>query len=73
MVSFFSIVIVLYIVLVAYITSAIWHGFYPGYYIFFIHIGFIHQLSKNFYKLSLKYPNLPIYDNIVYKMIRLLF
>lgn len=50
-------------------VSAIWHGFYPSYYIAFLHWGFVSTLARYFYKLSMNYPNFD-YSNPVYKMIK---
>lgn len=32
--------------LVVFVVSAIWHGFYPGYYLFFVQLYFIQQAAK---------------------------
>jgi len=32
--------------LIAFVISAIWHGFYPGYYLFFVQLYFIQQIGK---------------------------
>ena len=52
-----------------YIVSAIWHGFYPSYYVSFVHWGFVSTLSRYFYKLSLNYPKFN-YNNPIYRIIR---
>jgi lysophospholipid acyltransferase len=41
----------------AFVTSAIWHGFYPTYYVFFILFSFLTEVSKQAYVSDLsKYP-----------------
>jgi lysophospholipid acyltransferase len=32
--------------LIVFLISAVWHGFYPGYYLFFIQLYFIQQIAK---------------------------
>merc|ERR1712151_1495269 len=33
--------------LTTFVVSAIWHGFYPGFYIFFINVAFVDYVSKH--------------------------
>ena len=32
--------------MITFLVSAVWHGFYPGYYIFFIELGLVDYISK---------------------------
>eukprot|EP00850_Spirogloea_muscicola_P016580 SM000135S27024 [mRNA] locus=s135:274725:278243:- [translate_table: standard] len=38
------------------VVSAVWHGVYPGYYLFFVNCAVAQQASKAYYKLHLKIP-----------------
>lgn len=55
---------------VTFLVSALWHGFYPAYYISFLHWGFINTISQYCYKASVNNPKFPYYNNILYKIIR---
>jgi len=39
------------------LVSAMWHGFYPGYYFAFFQASFIFLLTKYLYKWSINYEN----------------
>lgn len=54
---------------VTFLVSAFWHGFYPSYYVAFIHWFMVSSLARFLYKLSLNYPKFP-YENIFYKILR---
>ena len=54
-----------------FLTSALWHGFYPGYFFAFFHWSLIVILSKKCYQFTLNYPAFN-YDNFVYKLARYL-
>jgi len=49
--------------------SALWHGFYPGYFIAFFNWSLVSILAKYCFKASLNYPNFN-YNNIFYKIVR---
>ena len=51
--------------------SALWHGFYPGYFLAFFNWSILSILAKYFYKASLNYKNFN-YDNILYKIFKFL-
>jgi len=50
-------------------VSALWHGFYPGYFISFFMWSLFSLIAKSCYKISLKYPNFN-YENPIYKILR---
>ena len=35
------------VTIVTFIVSAFWHGFYPGYYIFFVLLAFVQEIAKD--------------------------
>jgi len=49
--------------------SALWHGFYPGYFIAFFNWSLLSILAKYCFKTSLNYPNFN-YNNKVYILVR---
>jgi len=54
---------------VTFMVSALWHGFYPGYFIAFFHWSLVTIVAKSCYKTTLNYPNFN-YENILYKIVR---
>lgn len=50
-------------------VSAVWHGFYPSYYISFIHWGFVSTLARYFFKASMHFPKFN-FKNPIYLVIR---
>lgn len=54
---------------VTFLVSALWHGFYPGYFIAFFNWSFVSIVAKSTYKAGLNYPS-KIYNNIFFKSIK---
>ena len=54
---------------ITFLFSALWHGFYPGYFISFFHWSLFSILAKYCYKMSLNYPNFD-YNNKFYVLLR---
>ncbi len=54
---------------ITFLFSALWHGFYPGYFISFFHWSLLSILSKYCYKMSLNYPTFD-YNNKFYILLR---
>jgi lysophospholipid acyltransferase len=46
-------------ILATFIMSAVWHGFYPGYFLFFISSGFNDYLFKSASKLYILFEWMP--------------
>ncbi len=56
---------------VTFMISALWHGFYPGYFIAFFHWSLLAIASKYCYKASFKFANFN-FDNPIYKLSKFL-
>ena len=41
---------------ITFLTSAVWHGLYPGYLIFFVHCMLYLRINQELYKLRKKHP-----------------
>ena len=56
---------------ITFMVSALWHGFYPGYFLAFFNWSILSIVAKQCFKTSFNYPSFN-YDNIIYKMTKFL-
>lgn len=58
-------------ILITFLVSAVWHGFYPGYYFFFVAAGLMDYTFKVGYKIWVLFDNRPWMPETLQKVILL--